>query len=44
MKQLPSHVGLFHKIRRATNTKNEALKILRPAGYSKPKKKTKKKK
>ena len=42
--QMPSHVGLFHKLKNRTKATNDAISILRGAGYSKPKKKTKKKK
>ncbi len=37
--QMPSHVGLFEKLRNRTSATNDALSILRNAGYSKPKKK-----
>ena len=42
--QMPSHVGLFHKLKNRTKATNDAINILRGAGYSKPKKKPKKKK
>ena len=41
--QMPSHVGLFHKLKNRTKATNDALSILRGAGYSKPKKPKKKK-
>lgn len=42
--QMPSHVGLFQKLKNRTKATNDAISILRGAGYTKPKKKNKKKK
>lgn len=42
--QMPSHVGLFQRLKNRRDATNDAIQILRGAGYTKPKKKTKKKK